>query len=256
MKKKKIFGFYTVCMCIILMISVTACQNNKNKPVTPDTGKTDISYHDYRVSIETSEKNLMTVSSVSERIIRIESVPELRDFVSNVFIATIDNIDGCSTTVPEGHYTFMPYEYGQLTVLANIKGDTEGNTIKFGRAGGVISISDYEKGAPPELIQNDDKHRREAGMENIDKEKNFYKFFTEEGDIELEAGKTYLFFALRNPETGFYIINGAQYGSREIYQPESGSTVFRSMPAESSLRLKNNETGEYESLETFIKEYF
>lgn len=39
------------------------------------------------------------------------------------------------------------------------------------------------------MIDNDDKHRKEAGQENIDKNKT-YQTFRYENDIVLEAGKT------------------------------------------------------------------
>ena len=87
MKKKKIFGFYTVCMCIILMISVTACQNNKNKPVMPDTGKTDISYHDYRVSIETSDESAM----VRPTTLHKEKRPPTQSHMGNTFSGAMPN---------------------------------------------------------------------------------------------------------------------------------------------------------------------
>ena len=143
-----------------------------------------------------------------------------RDFVSHVFIAKVESIDGCSTTVGNGRFSPIPAEYGKMRVLRNIKGSVDGDSISYYRAGGIISIAEYEKDAPAEMIANEDKHRKESGNENIDKNANFYEW-KEDGDIDIEVGKTYIFFAMYNEERGtttYLVLNN---GSREISSGEA-----------------------------------
>ena len=151
----------------------------------------------------------------------------------------MESIDGCSTTAAENAFNPIPYEYGKISVLKNLKGQTNSNTINFAR----------------EMIENDDKHRKEAGQEKIDKASTYVEL-RYENDIILETGKTYLFFMNYVSSTNTYIVNGVQYGTREIYQPSSKSSLFRELPNESTLQVKNNDTGEFESLDEFIDLYF
>ena len=145
-----------------------------------------------------------------------------------------------------------------MRVLRSIKGSVDSDSINFYRAGGVISIAEYEKDAPAEMVANEEKHRKASGNENIDKNANFYEW-KEDGDIDIEAGKTYIFFAMYNEETGYYNILGAQYGSREISSGEANDGNDKiSMNAldKDELKLKNNDSGKYESLKEFIDKYF
>ncbi|MBF1174550.1 MAG: hypothetical protein HXL99_04075, partial [[Eubacterium] sulci] len=62
-----------------------------------------------------------------------------------------------------------------------------------------------------------------------------------------------------NEETGYYNILGAQYGSREISSGEANDGNDKiSMNAldKDELKLKNNDSGKYESLKEFIDKYF
>lgn len=151
-------------------------------------------------------------------------------------------------------FNFMPKTYGRISVLENLKGNMNQDEIQFARAGGVISIADYEKYASKEMIINDDKHRLDANQGNIDKENTYHKYLLD-GDIDLEAGKTYLFFGSFY-ESGVFSIYGAQYGAREVRQKDTNNSTFRALPEVNSLEIKNNDTGEYERLDSIIEQYF
>lgn len=250
MKKTKFIGV------ILLLLFMGACSNEDSttsnvnkKEETVDAFK----YTNYLDGVNLSNNEQIGLSA--DYAIDVTNVPTLRDNMSNVFIGTVDSIDGCSPTAENGTFNPMPYTYGKITVLDNLVGETNAPTIKFVRGGGTISIADYEKDAPAEMINRDNIHRKEAGQENIDKENTYLTFFFND-DITIEAGKTYLFFTIYVSETDSYLISSAQYGTREIYQPASKATVFRSMPDESTLTLKNNETGTYEDLDAFLDTYF
>lgn len=211
-----------------------------------------IKYFDYLDEI--NAQDIEIVSTQAEYEIDISNIENLINAYDHAFIGTIESIDGCSTTIGMNSFNFMPKTYGKVSVLDNLKGDIHQDEIQFARAGGVISIADYEKYAPKEMIINDDKHRLDANQGNIDKE-NTYQNFRLENDIVLEAGKTYLFFGTFY-ESGVFLIDAAQYGAREIRQKDTNITTFRTLPEVNSLEVKNNDTGEYEMLDSIIDQYF
>lgn len=208
-------------------------------------------YYNYTDSIKSD--NITNNTILSNSIIDISNFEAIRDFSSHIFIATVDSIDGCST-IATGQYSPFPTIYGKITILKTYKGEIKEKSISFVRLGGIISLEDLDKNAPTEIIENRKKHRIETGQENIDMKKTYIKY-VEKNDIELEAGRTYLFFASYIPQSNVYGINGAQYGAREINQKITNKKVFRSMPDESTLEVKNNDTKENESLIELINKY-
>ena len=249
---KRIYSIVLLLLCLLIVLS--GCGKKDAKVTNIQGNNSSISYRD-KLSI--GEKNLNHVTIDSDNVIDISDVPALRDFVSNVFIAKVESIDGCSTTIGNGRFSPIPAEYGKMRVLRNIKGSVDGESISYYRAGGIISIAEYEKDAPAEMVANEEKHRKASGNENIDKNANFYEW-KEDGDIDIEVGKTYIFFAMYNEETGYYNILGAQYGSREISSEANDGNGKISMNAldKDELKLKNNDSGKYESLKEFIDKYF
>ena len=250
---KRIYSMVLLILCLLIVLS--GCGKKDAKVTDNQENNSSVSYRD-KLSI--GEKNLKHVKIDADNAIDISDVPALRDFVTHVFIAKVESIDGCSTTVGNGRFSPIPAEYGKMRVLRSIKGSIDSDSINFYRAGGVISIAEYEKDAPAEMVANEEKHRKASGNENIDKNANFYEW-KEDGDIDIEAGKTYIFFAMYNEETGYYNILGAQYGSREISSGEANDKDDKiSMNAldKDELKLKNNDSGKYESLKEFIDKYF
>lgn len=232
--------------CLVLIFVIFQSYNKKTE------SKENFEYYNYTDDISLNNVSNATISM--SRKIDISDIIALKNFSTNVFIATVDSIDGCSTTA-SGDYSPFPSIYGKLTVLENLLGEIKDETINFIRLGGVISMADLEKDAPQELIENREKHRLEVVNENVDKE-NTYVNYMEKDDIQLEAGKTYLFFATYIPKVNAYGINGAQYGAREILNVKTNKTVFRTMPEIKNLQVKNNDTNEYESLNNLIQLYF
>ena len=230
---------------VFIAVMLTACSNQTVKNVKEETLFQYTSYLE-NMNLE----HIQNAETFAETAIDISDVAKLRDFHTNVFVGTIASIDGCSTTVATGEFVSMPQTYGKISVLENLKGNMPSDTITFARGGGIISVADYEKNAPDELIANHEKHRNQE----IDKEHTYYHFFYND-DITIEAGKTYVFFGSFE-QTGVFQIDGMKYGSREVVEPSTNQSAFRTMPQESVLQLKNNATGEYESFEAFKNLYF
>ena len=230
-------------ICLLLSsMMLFGCANN----VTDDLGANEFEYKDYRTAL--ADVNVENVLSSADFAIDIENVSELRDHTTNVFLATVDSIDGCGTTVVTNNFSPIPHTYGVLTVLENLKGEVNGQ-INFAKPGGLLSIADYEKHAPQEMIDNDDKHRGK----DIDKE-HTYMYYGFENDIKLEAGKTYVFFTNYIKESNMYVVDGIQYGTREVVS-KNQTTGFRSKP-NTELEIKDNDKNSYSSYETFKETYF
>lgn len=185
----------------------------------------------------------------------ISDPDELKKDADHVFIGTIDSIDGASTTIGTGSFTLIPRTYGKLTVLKEIKGSFESDTISYAKYGGVISLADHEKDMPEDMRKNDQLHQAAAGQKDIDKNNTYFDFLMAE-DIHLESGKTYLLYGSFYEGSDIFLIKGQQYGVREVMEQATGNSSFRSLPEISSLSLKNNQTGEYESLDEYLKRYF
>lgn len=205
-------------------------------------------YSNYLDEIDTSK--IQNAPTMAETAIDISDVAQLRDFHTNVFVGTVDSIDGCSTTIATGEFIPMPQTYGKITVLENLNGEVPEQTITFARSGGIISVADYEKNAPKELVANHEKHRNKE----IDKENTYLNYYFD-NDITIEAGKTYVFFGSFE-KTGVFSIDGMHYGTREVVESSTKQSAFRSMPQASSLQLKNNDTGQFESFADFKATYF
>jgi hypothetical protein len=231
----------TVCLLLSTMMLFGCSYNERN-----DLGSKNYDYKDYRTTL--TDVQVESILSSADFAIDVSSVSELRDHTTNIFLATIDSIDGCSTIAATNQFSPMPYTYGKLTVLENLKGEVYGQ-INFAKTGGILSLAEYEEHAPQEMIDNDDKHR---GKE-IDKESTYVSYYFE-NDIKLEAGKTYVFFTNYVKETNMYVVDGVQYGTREVISDEQ-TTGFRSKPSV-SLNIKDNNKNEYTSYEEFKKTYF
>ncbi|MFV0381754.1 MAG: hypothetical protein ACK5KR_05995 [Breznakia sp.] len=248
-------------IALVFMIAVLAgCSSSKASTDVQVSEKSnakkqeqEVVYTNYTDDLDLS--NAETIEGVASWPVDISDVAKLRDEASNVFIGTVDSIDGCSTIAAKKEFNSFPQSYGKITVLKNLKGDTEDTIINFTRSGGSLTIAEYEKYAPAEIIESDDQNREAMGKGNVDKETT-YLTYSYMDDITLEAGKTYLFFAGYVKTTNSYIIGGLQYGSRELYQEETKKSVFRTMPDVDTIGVKNNISGEYESLADLIEQYF
>lgn len=221
---------------ILIAVLVAGCSSGTSVQ-NSDEAK-EIICKDETVSL--TEDNTIDLTIESDWAYDFSDIEELKINNEIVLTGLIQSIDGISMTVATKKFSGYPYEYGNLVVTDVLQGNCDRGEITFARGGGVISVAEYEKYAPEEMVINDDKHRKDSGDESVNKE-NSYLNMRFDGDIEIEEGKSYLFFGNINEE-GVFVINNMQYGSREI--DENGEM------------LKNNETGEWESLADFMERYF
>lgn len=242
-----------VLMSVLLLAACGTESKDQSIKETNDeiSGKT-ATYYNYLDEINAND--IERVGAEASYAFDISNVELLKNEHTNVFIGRIDSMDGCSSTIGMNSFSSLPKTYGNVMVLSDLKGALKGQTIQYARPGGVISLADYEKDMPEDMLRNNAKHRKEAGQENIDKENTYLEFIIEQ-DIKLEVGKTYLFFGSFY-DSGVFSINGVQYGAREVKQNSTGISTFSSMPKVEDVSVINNDTGEYESLAKIIETYF
>ena len=150
----------------------------------------------------------------------------------------IDYIDGVEnySSVMQAYIT--PQTYGKATVYKSYKGVfTDNQQITFYRTRGKLSFHDYVKTRP----------EREQAKLNKMHEKPQYVIERFEGDIDVEAGKTYLAYFVEVKDVhnqGAYAMIHYQTGLREVRNAHALSM--------SDIQVLNNYTNKWERLDDII----
>lgn len=173
---------------------------------------------------------------------------EQSDYIAFIKVDAVLGVSNINKITNE--YISTPYIYGKATVLKTLKGELGGEKINFCRDGGQLPYEEWIKGdVDPEKLKS---VRAESGMSEIS-EKDIVVDYRIKDDIEIEEGKTYLAFMFHNPdfnEQNEYVIHGYQFGLREteVEQDVSKQSV-------DSILIKNNNTGNWESLSSVLPNY-
>lgn len=175
--------------------------------------------------------------------INIEDSSEIYKAAKYIVIATVESIDGGGNkNLITGEYVY-PYTYGTIFIDKVYKGDIEeGSTLNYIRSGGIISYQDWYDS----LSQaKKDKHDYLSKGVNPKYVKSMFN-----DDIDIEPGKTYLMYMedANSRSNNEYMIAAWQAGLREVSGLESMTS-----DGYSSLKVLNNYTGEYESLDDVLK---
>lgn len=173
-----------------------------------------------------------------------------------IIIGTIESVDGGINYNPTTKEYTNIQTIGNLKINKIIKGDIEEKTIPFIRLGGTIKFSEYEKGL------NDAQKSKLESLDYIqeltNEEKDTkYVSYTLVDDISVEVGKTYLMYLNYNEDYERYGIVFIGQGLREIQEvslAEAKSISSKELTAENkqNIKVKNNYTGEYESLSDVV----
>lgn len=243
-KKNRILMFVILCVWVIGMAS---CSNSKTDLSTNDAADLIVTTNIAASDTSHSEtQSIIKVSSHFDGIYDLSDNKVMSEISDYIALIKVDSIEGVSNINRQsGEYISVPYTYGKATVIAEYKGQFEKKTIDFVRDGGTLPYDEWIKGdSDPEKMK---RVREEAGLGNVST-KNLQVEYQMENDILLEEGKTYLMFLFQNPtfnSENEFIIHGYQYGLRELQQTNVSSY---SVQNSSSLKVKNNMTGEWESL--------
>lgn len=164
-----------------------------------------------------------------------------------VALVTIVSIDGASMD-----YSVFGRTFGKMLVNNVFWGDiSEGSLVEYLKPGGTVTIEEYDKYDIPEAVEKRDYLYQQSGIV-IDKE-NSYLTIKIEDDITIEQGKTYLAYLKYKEKYNKYEIVGLQNGLREV-NIEQKSRVMSQDYNVNKLKIKNNNTGDWEALDNYIQE--
>ncbi len=230
---KRIFAI----MCITVLLF--GCSEKKENTATNSNEEEKV-YKNVYLDYEDVEVTYTMADLIG---INIEDSSEIFKAAKYIVIATVESIDGGSNkNLINGEYVY-PYTYGTISIDKVYKGDIEeGATVNFIRCGGIISYEDWY-----ESLSQAEKDKHDYLSKGINP-KYIKSMFND--DIDIEPGKTYLMYMedgnLRSDNE--YMIAAWQAGLREISGLENMTSNDYS-----SLKVLNNYTGEYESLEDVLK---
>lgn len=188
-----------------------------------------------------TEKRVYTVTSMSDLAINNEDPEEMLKVSQYVALVHIDSVDGGNNySEVTGEYV-LPYTFGRMTILQVLSGDLQTDSeVEFYRLGGTVTTEQYYNGLP---LAQQERYTMEQAVDAMFDSADYVKDI-EEGDIDVEAGKTYLAYLV--DETAYfakpntYAIIGYQGGLREVKQSTERSLL--------STTVLNNFTGEWEEL--------
>lgn len=171
-----------------------------------------------------------------------------------IIIGTVDSIDGTVNYNPVSEVYVFPRTVGKVKVNKVIKGNLTYSQIPFMKIGGVMTISEYEKTLSPSEIS-----KMGIGDMTEEEKQNTYIKEMMSDDIEIKEGNTYLMYLRYDDNYGAYVISYLKYGLREInteqtenIKESNARTITTNEYKE--IKVKNNENGNYESLESIIPE--
>lgn len=153
----------------------------------------------------------------------------ISDYIALIKINEITGVSNINRLTNE--FIRFPYTYGKATILTTLKGNISEKVINFTRTGGKIPYEEFIKGEV-DPIKIDTTSSKGVIID--------YRF---DNDIELELGKTYLVYMIKNKDFNIdneYSIIGFQYGLREVQGDDIKNL--------SNIKVKNNETLKWENL--------
>lgn len=256
--KKKVIILLLCCFVMASVITLAIC-NNKNKNLDviestnvdeKNTNEVDNGYKIY--SYITDEMRSNAHESKPVALFRHDYTPEyMLGLSDSVALVTIITIDGASTE----YNNMFGMTYGSLLIEDIIAGDNiNKDIIEYIKPGGILTMSNWEKTQPQAANEKRNYLREQSGIE-IDKD-NTYINIKLGNDIELETGKTYLAYLNYNETFDKYEIVGLGNGLREVnVEQQINNVKTRNIKNNNSdLKIKNNATGEWESLNTYVSE--
>lgn len=222
--------------------------------------KTDTNIPGNDINITSQDNSFATYSYITEEMINesdkstmhaelnSEYTPDSMLEVSDaVALVTIVSQDGASM-----EYSAYGMTYGTMVVNDVLYGNIISNDlIGYLKPGGFITVADYDAHDVPAAVEKRDYLRNQAGIE-IDKE-NTYINLQVEDDTEIEVGKTYLAYLHYRESYGKYEIVGLRNGLREVNISQKSRVRAQNLNID-SLKIKNNQTGEWESLSQYVKD--
>lgn len=239
MRKKSgiILGITVLLICCLGVFAVT------QKPFEKET------QNGYEIkSYITEDIKANAYQSVAELCLLEEYTPQkLGNDADAIALATVITIDGADPFA-----SLVGMTNGTMLINNVLSGElVKGQVINYSKPGGVMKMSEWEESQPAAANQKR-QYLREQNNIKIDLDKTYINVALG-GDIEIEAGKTYLVYLKANNK-GYEVI-GLGNGLREVDVAVQKSRATVQDLDVNSLKIKNNKTGEFESLENYITTY-
>lgn len=249
MKKKIVIvvASITLLMYFTVLVGYKIKDDNLYGEVKEDS---NIEEQTYEVtSYITDDVKDSTYDCVTELCLVEEFTPnKLGDDADCIALATVISLDGAD---PDGSLIGMTD--GKMLIDTVLKGNLQqGQVIEYTKPGGVMKMSDWEE-SQPDAANLKREYLRSKNNVDIDLDNTYINVLIS-GDIEIESGKSYLVYLKENTD-GQYEVIGLGNGLRELNIQQNKSRVAVQNLDISSLKIKNNETGEFESLQEYIDTY-
>lgn len=187
---------------------------------------------------EKNEKNdkVLTIDSDYDYAYDLSNNLELSKHHNDIALVEITDIGGTSNYNDKLQLYVDIYTYGKAVVKAVYKGNLKiDDKIAFTRLGGKLDYNEWKKG----LLQ-----KQIDVLENAEYTSVVSEY---EHDIPVEKNKTYLVFLdhTSSQKENEYAITGFAYGMREVENPDHLTNL-------DDIKVKNNVSGEYESLQKVV----
>lgn len=250
--KKKIWiviSSVTVVICLGLLFSVKVNGSKKiDQDVDQKVAQNNVESYDI-TSYVTDEVRANTQVCSTELCLVEPLTPEkIGKDADAIVLATILSLDNAD---PNGSIVGMTN--GKLLVNTTLSGDiAQGQVVSYSKPGGIMKMSDWEE-TQPDAANLKRQYLREQNGVNVDLDNTYINMLIS-GDIEVEAGKDYLVY-LKFIDDNKYEIIGLGNGLRELNVEKSAKKAKAKSLDTTSLKIKNNETGEFESLQDYINTY-
>ncbi len=198
-------------------------------------------------SYVTEEAKENCVKLVSDLCLDVEYTPQnVTELADSIVVGTVISLDDIDPA--EGLFGTTT---GRILVQESLKGDLkQGQVVKYLKHGGIMKMSEWEETQPLAARQKREYLRSINGVD-IDLD-NTYVDVSLSDDIDIEEGYTYL-INLKKYDDRYEII-GLDQGLREVNVNYSSRVTTNQLDT-NILKIKNNKTNEFESLQEYIDTY-
>lgn len=242
LKRKTMFIFLVALVGVFALLTIHF--NLSNNSVSKENEVNNV----YEVSSYITEDMLANTQSCRvDLCLKEEYNPEnIGNDADDIVIASVISLDGANPN--EGLFGITT---GKLLINTTLRGNLqEGQVVEYMKNGGVMKMSEWEK-TQPESANNKRKYLREQSGNNIDIN-NTYIDVSIANDINIEEGYTYLIYLKKNKDK--YEIIGLDVGLRKVDVNYSSRISTQNLQID-TLKVMNNKTGEFESLQNYINTY-
>lgn len=237
---KKVIIIFIVVLMVGVVFAATFLYNKNEENYTTDTTLKTYSYitDDMKENMYSCSMDLCLVDEYEPKML-------LKD-ADAVVIATVISKDNGAAN--EGLFGMTK---GRIIVKNALYGELkEGQVVEYAKNGGIFTMAEWEKTQPEAANAKRDYLRKKEGL-NIDLNKTYISVELSD-DIQIEEGLTYLMY-LKKYQTSYEII-GLDVGLRQVDIPKVDEVNTNQLNT-ADLKIKNNKTGEFESVNDYINAY-